>query len=235
MFLINRKPKTFYNLLKQEYLFYIKYLSPGMVVFDVGANLGDFTLLFSRFAGDSGKIYSFEPAPFTYEKLLTIVRNRNLKNVTLNQLAISNIEGSISFNIYDEDHSTWNTSANRPLEKYGININPPEKINVSATTIDKYCEITKIDSIDLLKIDVEGAELNVLEGARNMFKSKKIKCCVFEFGQTTFDMGTSVEELTRFFKDIRYSVRTIEKWGSVFPLDNNSGLAQYSIHFAKPK
>lgn len=219
---------------KNERVFYIKNINEGNVVFDVGANIGELTLLFSKFVGNRGQVHSFEPTPETFDKLSSLVRITNKKNVTLNNLAVSEDKGFGNFNIYEKQYASWNTFAKRPLENYGINIAPPISIVVPVISIDEYCLENFIDRIDLLKIDVEGAELDVLKGAERMFKEKKIKICVFEFGQTIFDMGNTVDDFKNFFNKHDYRIDNISKCQNLFPVDHKSKLACFSVLFAEP-
>ena len=80
-----------------------------------------------------------------------------------------------------------------------------------------------------------GAELDVLLGAEKMFKEKKIKCCVFEFGQTTYDMGYTANDLIKFFKDVNYPVRNLSKYQRLYPINKKTGIAEFAIHIAQPK
>lgn len=235
MFLRLKKNFPFEIVEKHEQIFYINYLREGMTVFDVGANIGELTLLFSKFVTRGGIVHSFEPTPQTFEKLKSITSLASKKNVQLNQVAVSKNDGFINFNVYKEEFSSWNTSAFRPLEKYGIDLKPEDSISVPSITIDTYCLKNKIDRIDLLKIDVEGAELDVLDGAKKMFQEQKINCCVFEFGQTIYDMGRSADDLKKFFKDVNYSVTNIVQNQILYPVDKETGVAQFAIHVAKPK
>lgn len=220
---------------RNEQIFYINHIKKGDIVFDVGANVGELTLLFSRFADIDGHVHAFEPTPETFKKLSAIVRNANKANVTLNNLAVSERSGNITFNMYEEQIAAFNSMAIRPLEKYGINVPAPTIIQIPAISIDEYCAEKSIIKIDLLKIDVEGAELNVLKGAEKMFSEKKLKCCVFEFGQTIFDMGNTVQQFRDFFKKHDYSVENIVKEQNVFPIDEKTGWGCFSVLVAKPK
>ena len=219
---------------KQEQIFYINNINRGDIVFDVGANVGELTLLFSRFADTSGQVHSFEPTPSTFEKLTTLIKTANKTNVTLNNLAISDKPGFVNFNIYEEQLSAFNTMAERPLEDYGIHVARPKTYSIPSMSIDEYCAEQTIFKIDLLKMDVEGAELNVLYGAEKMFAEKKIRICVFEFGQTVFDMGNTVKQYKDFFNKYDYQVSNVVKEQNVFPIDPKTGWACFSILVAKP-
>ncbi|MBR8827041.1 MAG: FkbM family methyltransferase [Gomphosphaeria aponina SAG 52.96 = DSM 107014] len=217
---------------KAEQTFYINYLCEGMTVFDVGANIGELSLLFSRFVGKTGQVHAFEASQSTFEKLTTICTLANRSQIILNNKAVSDQEGILKLHVYDDDHSGWNSLANRPLEKYGIKVTPMYIEEVKATTIDDYCTQNNILYIDLLKIDVEGAEYQVLRGANNMLKNHQVKCCVFEFGQTTFDMGNNPNDIENYLKQLGYSVRNIVKDNPVFPGRSSTENARFSVHVA---
>nr|MDJ0520330.1 FkbM family methyltransferase [Trichodesmium sp. MO_231.B1] len=82
---------------------------PGMKVFDVGANIGDYSLLFSKLVGESGKVYSFEPTSTTFQKLEERIKERNLNNVNLFQKAVFSKNQLIEFNEFSEEYSVWNS------------------------------------------------------------------------------------------------------------------------------
>lgn len=220
---------------KHEYMFYTRHLKRNDTVFDIGANIGELTLLFSRFVGDNGKVYSFEPTPSTFERLSSIISIGNRANVIANNFAMSDVEGTLDFNMYHDHFAAFNTAATRPLAKYGVNIDEPINIKIPCTTIDSYCSKNGIEKIDLLKIDVEGAELQVLKGASKMFSEKRIAVCAFEFGQTIFDMGNTVDEFIDFFKSNGYTVRNVTAKQNIFPIDAITGWGCFSVLYAKPK
>ncbi len=139
------------------------------------------------------------------------------------------------FMLYDEEHLSWSSLTARPFEEYGIVIAPPQIENVEAITLDTCCERHNIAAIDLLKIDVEGAEYQVLRGAQRMLASQKIRCLTFEFGQTTFDMGNRPEDIERCLGGHGYRIRNIRKGEHVFPGRKSAETAQFSVHVATPK
>lgn len=218
---------------KNEQKFYIDNINEGDIVFDIGANIGRLTVLFSKFCGATGCVHSFEPTDSTFNKLSKIVSCLTPANVMTNNVAVSDVNGFIDLNIYEEDYSSWNTMVSRPLEDYGIIIGKPVTQKIPSITIDQYCKEQSIAYIDLLKIDVEGAEFYVLQGAEKMFEERKIKLCVFEFGQTNFEMGVTVKQIEDFFHKHDYEVKNVTKKQEVFPVDKKSGNAIFSVLFAQ--
>lgn len=218
-----------------EWEFYVKYIQPDMTLFDVGANVGEITSLFSHFTRNNGVVHAFEPVPDTFEKLSKITESIGRDNVKLNKLALDRKEEEVEINVYPKGYSGWNTIVNRPLEKYGIDIKPEKKVLVRTDTLSNYCSRENIEHIDLLKIDVEGFELDVLMGGIQLFKEKKVKCCVFEFGTTTYDRGHSAADLMNFFKDFGYKVKNVVSFDPIFPHDKKTNEAQFSVHYAKVK
>ena len=227
-------PASFAEVERAERIFYLEYLREGMTVFDVGANVGELALLFSRFVGASGGVHAFEPGSRAFERLETVCRAASLRNVRLNRLALAEEEGTVSLHVYDDDYLSWSTRALRPLEDYGIDVKPVAVEEVPATTLDAYCERNAVASIDLLKVDVEGSEFQVLAGARRMLGDRRVRCVTFEFGQTTFDMGNSPERIETYLRDAGYELRNLVAGDPVFPGRESARTACYSMHVATP-
>jgi len=232
-FLESSASSSYLEVERAEQIFYLKYLREGMTVFDVGANVGELTLLFSRFAGGE-HVHAFEASRAAFEKLEIVCRTANRRGVTLNHLALADKKGAIRLNIYDDEFLSFNTQAARPLKDYGLDIEPVEVEEVSAATIDDYCEENRIESVDLLKIDVEGAELQVMRGARKLLAARRVKCLTFEFGQTTFDMGNRPEEIEAFLGEMNYEIRNIVEGEPNFPGRRSAAAAKFSMHVAVP-
>lgn len=220
---------------RAEWNFYLSYIRPGMTVFDVGAYFGELTLMFSHFVTETGSIHSFEAHPDSFQRLKTIVEASGRKNIRINPVAVSNQEAELQFFQYDAAHQSWSGLVERPLENYGVHVKPVSTITVPGTTIDSYCEKNSIKHIDLLKIDVEGAEYQVMLGAEKMFDANKIACCIFEFGQTTFDMGNRPEQIETFLKRHGYDLQNVVSDDPVFPGRESAETARFSMHVAKPR
>jgi FkbM family methyltransferase len=128
-----------------------KWVFPGSIVLDLGAHVGYYTLLSSRLAGDTGKVYSFEPDPRNCRNLRRHVRINRLRNVHVEESAVADVEGTARF-------QTGTGSGTGRLGERGT-------LRVSTLVLDAYCRSGSIQP-NLVKIDVEGAEMRVLEGAR---------------------------------------------------------------------
>jgi FkbM family methyltransferase len=159
----------------------------GMVVFDVGANIGDYSILFSQLVGNSGKVYSFEPTGNIFIKLQERVKEYGCQNISLFQKAIFSENKLIEFNEFPDEYSGWNSIGKPKMilhpdaQNQYVPIVKTEMIE--AITLDSFCQMYKIEFIDYLKLDVEGAESDALEGAIGLLTKKAIRFIQFEISQ----------------------------------------------------
>lgn len=228
-------PASFIEVERAERIFYLEYLREGMTVFDAGANIGELTLLFARFVGARGCVHAFEPCGSGFERLSAVCHAAALRNVCLNRLALAEEEGTVRLHVYDDDYLSWTTRAERPLEDYGIEIRPRATEEVPATTVDLYCERHDVEVIDLLKVDVEGAEFQVLLGARRMLRERRVRLLTFEFGQTTFDMGNSPDGIRAYLTEVGYDLSNLVRGDPIFPGEEGAQTASFSMHAATPQ
>lgn len=228
------KYASYMEVERAERLFYLKYLRAGMTVFDVGAHVGELTLMFSRFVGHEGCVHAFEPSGAGFAKLSTICAAASLANVQLQPVALADQEGTVLLYSYGDDYLSWTSQALRPLETYGINVRSVSNEEAPCVTLDLYCERNSVASIDLLKIDVEGAEFQVLLGARRMLEAGRIKCIAFEFGQTTFDMNNDPTDIEEYLKDLGYVLQNVVASDPVFPGRESPLTACFSMTLATP-
>jgi len=142
-------------------------------VIDVGANKGEYTEACLR-KFSSATIHSFEIAPPTYQKLKSNVSSERVK---LNNFGLSNVKGSFSFNYNPKDDGSSSL-----IDADNIGHGDWHKIQLDVITGDEYCNRNQIKTIDLLKVDVEGAEHLVFSGFKNSFEGGIISSVQFEFG-----------------------------------------------------
>lgn len=167
------------------------------VFFDVGTNAGSFLKILQHY-----KIYSnihcFEPHPVISKKTKSIYQN-----VKMNQICLSNHNGEVD--IHFPLHSVGLSSIiERPVFKnLGTEV---RKVSVKCMTLDEYCKSNNVEFIDFIKIDVEGAEKMIIEGASEILKQKKIKAGLFEIGETLKDAGTSEQEIATILESYGYNI-----------------------------
>ena len=181
---------------KSNFDFIKRYLKKGMVVVDIGANIGLYSMFFSKYVGENGKIISFEPFPVTYEHLLQNLKINNICNVTAYNYAISDRKESRV--IYKDQ---YNDGANSLV--FDENNNGNEK--VTTLIFDDFWNETLsklISDINLIKIDVEGWELFVLKG---MIKTLNEKSPVILMGHNGFRYKQSSIEAYEFLAGLGYN------------------------------
>ena len=170
------------------------------VIFDVGANIGNYTaLLMTVFP--NAQIHSFEPAKETFSNLQkNIAPNlaRYSGKVQLNNFGLSDSPTKATLH-YDQLNSGIASLYNRQLDYFGIDYSKSETVELS--TLDNYCAENNIDRIDFLKMDVEGHELSVLKGSAKMLAESRIDNIQIEFGGCNLDSRTYVRDFWNLLHD----------------------------------
>jgi len=168
-----------------------------IVLLDVGANQGQYCQTVIEQMGDTPfKCHCFEPSKATFEILTA--RHGNDRRVLVNQFALGS-ESKDATLYMDREGSGLASLSQRDIGHYGIDHTAMEEV-VQVSTLDQYCESHSIDRIDLLKIDVEGWEMQVLEGAKGIFDRNSVQLVQFEFGGANIDTRTFVRDFYLFFQ-----------------------------------
>lgn len=149
------------------------------VVFDVGANIGLVTSRILRLF-PSARVHAFEPTPDTARVLRQRLGEQN--RVVLNELAVAEVNGSLSFNVDNKTHGGGSNSLMEHSEDFATRarVDRYEPIEVPVTTLDNYSNTSGIDHIDVLKLDIEGAELRALRGAESLIEGQAIDFIISE-------------------------------------------------------
>lgn len=160
-------------------------LKPGAVVLDVGANTGGWALLL-RSVAPQVELHCFEPSPVAFRELH---QKLQLPNVKLHQLAVTNHDGQAT--LYTTHPGAELASLyRRDLRHVGLSMVGQE--TVQTITLDHFCRTQQIGEVALLKIDVEGAELDVLSGGTATLRSAL--AVQFEYGGTSLDAGVRLRD-----------------------------------------
>ncbi len=147
-----------------EWRFVSRLLRPGMTVFDVGANQGFYTMLAAQRVGPQGKVIAFEPVPDEFRKLRRNAQVNQARNATLEPLALGSREGFADMFMCLDGCGSF-SSLRPPAEDVKARTG---LIRVPITTLDTYVRDKDIRSIDFIKIDAEGGELDVMKGGRHV-------------------------------------------------------------------
>ena len=167
-----------------------KIIQTNNVVVDVGANLGQYTLLFSKLVGNEGTVFSFEPAPENYRLLQMAIEANRCTNVVANELAVSDVSGWADLHISELHHGD-----HRIIEPKGKR----KAIRVRSVSLDD--QLSEEARIDLIKIDVQGAEPLVFRGMRQIIQKHPELTILTEF--SPLHLGTANIEPSEFLEEIR--------------------------------
>lgn len=174
------------------------------ILFDVGANVGYFSVLMGGFSRDSS-IFSFEPSPGTCEILRKNIELNGLPNVHVEALALADVDGRRSFSDIAQSSATNHLYAKPPIERESANA-----IWVETMSLDSFTSKMNIKTIDFLKVDVEGAEVLLIRGAKRLLGERRIRAGLIELCPANLRMmNFTVEDLFHEIESVGYIVREL--------------------------
>lgn len=177
------------------------------VFFDVGANVGEYAEFIWEFFRGRVQIYCFEPAGETFRRLQK--RFSAKTNVSLNNIGLGEKNCSTTLWFCSEGSGTASLFQRQIFSEHEQVMD--EKVQI--VTLDYFCSEHKIEHIHLLKLDVEGAEIQVPNGAKEMIKKRgAIDCIQFEFGGCNIDSRTFLRDFFTFLTP-QYRIYRILKHG----------------------
>jgi FkbM family methyltransferase len=194
-----------------ERLFVRRFLRGGDNVVDAGANYGLYTLISAVSVGAEGRVWSFEPAARERAKLGANVRLNGLENVVIREEALSDREGDAELYVYSEGMGAWSSMAPADIGA------PCEKVAVRETTLDGFAASAGLGRLDLLKVDVEGAEDRLFRGAKGcLAELRPVVLCEFSDPRTA-QCGYSTRDIWSTLVEAGYSWFEVDSRGSLVP------------------
>lgn len=204
-------------------------LAPGMVFIDGGANIGEISVAAAKAVGSSGKVFAFEPVHRFAKHLRDHVAANRFQNLEVSECGLSFEPGEAEIFISDAPYrdGTHNDGLGS-LFRRGDALGMTNTIPI--TTLDAFMAEKGVDRVDLLKLDIEGSELNALKGGMEMLQRHQ-PALIVEVGEDTCRAaGYSMNELVSFVQGLGYSAYRIGRRGRLDPLER-TGLAKFQNLF----
>jgi len=209
---INREYEPF------ETKLFVENVHEGDVVVDIGANIGYYTVLASKQVGNMGKVYAFEPDPTNFELLKKNVKENECTNVIMEQKAVSDKNGAVKLYVSKSnagDHRVFNSGDGR------------KSIDIPAVSLDEYFTNKKIN---VIKMDVQGYESFVLDGATKTISAQKDLILFTEvYPRAIEKAGRSPEEYVSKLKHLGFDLKIInEQEKQLQPFDMSKVMQRYA-------
>jgi len=192
-----------------ELAFTLGVIDPAMTFFDVGANVGLFSLAVGgKYRGCGVRIYGFEPCKQTFKIFQDNIHLNGLTNVSAVRTALSDRIGQGILQLNSDFRDGLNTLGNpsHPASRVvGVE-------SVPLTTIDDFVATNRIERVDVMKVDVEGAELSVFNGARGLLSRQDGPLILYEsYGWCTAQFGYHPVEIIWLLREYGYELFTINR------------------------
>ena len=186
---------------------------PPYCIFDVGSNKGQYLdLVLSALVAEDIHIHCFEPSLSVFGALSDRVKDD--PRVTLNNIGLGREKGE--FDLFFDSKESGGSLSRRQLDSLGISFSNSETVKID--TVDNYCADHGVDYIHLLKVDIEGHEMDLLLGAQNMIEKRAVGMATFEFGGCNIDTRTFFKDFFYFFKENGMDICRITPGGYLHPL-----------------
>jgi FkbM family methyltransferase len=203
--------------------FFRRFVRPGMVCIDAGANIGDSTLHLAKLVGPTGRVYAFEPAPFPRSRLAEHVAANNFDDrVSISPCALADHAGTatLSFSQPEVENQGMGSLVNHD------NHVVTQSIEVPLQPLDTFVNEMKITKIDLIKVDIQGAEPMLLSGARATLARQRPVMCMELSPLDLAASGLDSSELVGMLEAIGYAVHVLGPDGTAGTVVASDSLAK---------
>lgn len=190
----------------EQVAFWMAYARQAKVIFDVGANVGLYSLAAAASQHDA-VIHAFEPTPELVERLQTNIALNGFDHIVVNCMAVGQRSGQIYLH-----YSGGRDGSNEGMNYVSDAPSAAGNDVVPMVSLDDYCQRNQIDGIDLLKMDIEGNEFNALCGAEALLQRGALRCIFMELNSWAVERsGYSVSDIVEFIGDHGYRFHQVRK------------------------
>jgi len=186
--------------------------SSGSVVFDIGANIGQWSTLFLQTAKSQGLnldslvYHAFEPVPATRAELTANIAVAGFASLAhIQPVAMSDRIGEAHINLFGSETSGRNSLVDDPLQCE----KPLNRLTITTDTLDHFCSEQGIHHINFVKIDAEGHDFFVIKGASGLIEAERIDCIQFEYNRCWIDSRTFLKDVFTVIEGSPYSLLRI--------------------------
>lgn len=184
-------------------------IQEGMTIFDVGAHVGTYTLMAARLTGPTGHVYAFEAEPENYSILKKNVELNGYQNVTCVPKAVSNRSGLLTLYVSSQGNDRHTLIGSSTAEGQGT---PCE---VETISLDEFSASIEWPRVDVVKMDIEGAEPMAIEGMSELFRRSENLSLVMEFAPDILRAsGVNPEDFLTLLASLGFCIAPVE---STFP------------------
>lgn len=177
-------------------------VKPGDIVLDIGANIGYYTLILAELVGEHGRVFAFEPDPSNFALLKRNVEENGYSNVVLEQKAVSHKTGTIRLHLspnHMADHRTYDSGDGRAW------------VDLQSVRLDDYFNDYE-GRIDFIKMDVQGAEAGIIEGAHTLLLRNKDVRLIMEYDTALLRAaGADPQSPLRFLHELGFAFYEIDE------------------------
>lgn len=193
-------------------------LKPGMTVIDVGANIGEISMTAAKRVGHTGRVIAFEPIDSIADQLQENVTRNHLGHIKVVRVGLSDVSAE-NVPVYASCEQATSNDENGGLGTlFGGKTGIPELQRIPITTLDTWLAAHPVERIDLIKIDIEGAELPCLKGAEHTLRRFKPKLIVEIQDNTATTAGYRASDILGFLVGHGYTFQTIRHGGRLTSL-----------------
>ena len=187
----------YFGITKDDPIGLFELVQKGDTIIDIGSNIGQTAMTFAKIAGEQSMVYGFEPDPVNYSKAMENLKLNSFKNIEILNLGLGSKSEELNLKI------------NSPLNRGGNRIDKnktKDSFIIKVEMLDSLFENKKIKKIDLIKIDVEGFELEVLKGASSIIRNFKPKMFIEVDDTNLKEQGSSAKDLIEYLYTFDYFI-----------------------------